>query len=125
MPLQLGQVVEWVGAAQFAGVNQAHEQVADAGPILGLVEQRVLAMQNRFLQCSFANVMPTAGLCRAGRFPNASRTRSPRWSQRVPAPLKRPSRPKPYPGSQIHSKSTYGLFKVYFERRKSMSSPTP
>src|SRR5271157_3276098 len=29
LPLQLGQVVEWVGAAQFAGMNQAHEQVTE------------------------------------------------------------------------------------------------
>src|ERR1035437_3526092 len=61
MPLQLGQVVEGVGAAQFAGVDQAHEQVANAGPILGLVKQRVLAVQNRFLQCSFANVVVQRG----------------------------------------------------------------
>src|SRR5271166_1008269 len=57
MPLQLGEVVEGVDAAQFASVNQAHEQVADTSPILGLVEQRVLAVQNRFLQGSFANVV--------------------------------------------------------------------
>jgi hypothetical protein len=61
MPLHLSELVEWVGAAQFAGVNQAREQVADGGPILGLVEQRVLPVQNRFLQCSFANVIVQRG----------------------------------------------------------------
>src|SRR5271157_3024942 len=29
LPLQLGEVVEGVGAAQFAGMNQAHEQVTE------------------------------------------------------------------------------------------------
>jgi len=47
----------WVGSAQFAGVNQTHEQVADAIPILGLVEQRVLAVPNRSLRCAFAKIV--------------------------------------------------------------------
>jgi hypothetical protein len=34
VPLQLGQVVERVGVVQLAGVDQAHEQVADAGAVL-------------------------------------------------------------------------------------------
>jgi hypothetical protein len=29
-----------------------------------LVEQRVLAIQNRFLQATFDQIMPTPGLCR-------------------------------------------------------------
>jgi hypothetical protein len=29
-----------------------------------LVEQRILTMQHRALQCPFTEVMPTAGLCR-------------------------------------------------------------
>jgi len=38
-------------------MNQAHEQIADAGPILRLVEQRVLTMQDGSLQGSFTNIV--------------------------------------------------------------------
>jgi hypothetical protein len=38
--LQLGQVVEGVGAAQLTSVNQAHEQVAHLRPVLRPIEQR-------------------------------------------------------------------------------------
>src|SRR5262249_31451460 len=44
VPLQLRQVVERVGLIHLAGVDQAHEQVADARPVLGLVEQGILAV---------------------------------------------------------------------------------
>ena len=47
--LQLVQIVERIGAAQLASVDQAHVHVADAGAVAGLVEHRILAMQNRFL----------------------------------------------------------------------------
>jgi hypothetical protein len=57
MLLQLGEVVEGVGPAEFAGVNQAHEQIADASPILGLIEERVLAMQDGFFQGPLADVV--------------------------------------------------------------------
>ena len=33
---QLGQVVEGIDAVQFAGVDQAHEQVPHVGPVFGL-----------------------------------------------------------------------------------------
>ena len=57
VPLQLGQIVERVGAAQLAGVDQAHEQVADLRPVQGPIEQGVLAVQNRPLQCSFDQIV--------------------------------------------------------------------
>src|SRR5512135_3195740 len=57
VPLQLGQVVERVGLVQLAGVDQAHEKIANAGPVPGLVEQRVLAVQDRLLQGPFAHVV--------------------------------------------------------------------
>jgi len=41
----------------LAGVNQAHEQVPNMGAILGLIKECILAMQNRFLQPSFAKVI--------------------------------------------------------------------
>jgi len=36
VPLQLIQIVEWIGAIQLAGVDQAHEQIANPGSILVL-----------------------------------------------------------------------------------------
>src|SRR5580698_5897654 len=50
VPLQLIQIVERIGAVQLAGVNQAHEQIADTSPVASLVKQRVLAMQDGLLQ---------------------------------------------------------------------------
>ena len=38
MLLQGGQVFKWVYFLQVAGVNQAHEQVADISSVLGFVE---------------------------------------------------------------------------------------
>ena len=65
MALQLDQVVEGVGSAQLAGVDQAHEQIANLRTMQGAIEQGVLAMQNRPFQGPFCDVMPPAGLCRA------------------------------------------------------------
>jgi len=63
--LQFGQVVERVGSVQLARMDQAHKQVAHCGTVQSLVEERVLTVQNRFLQCPLDDVMPTPGLCRA------------------------------------------------------------
>jgi len=49
IPQQLGQVVQGIGVTQEAGVNQAHEQVADEGPSAALVKERVLAVADRHL----------------------------------------------------------------------------
>jgi hypothetical protein len=45
--LQRGQV-EGIGIAELAGVDEAHEQVANVGAVLGLIEERVLVVENRF-----------------------------------------------------------------------------
>ena len=66
VPLEGDQVVEGVDALEFAGMNKGHEEVADPGPVLGLVEERISSMQYRPLQRSFHQVMPRAGLCRVG-----------------------------------------------------------
>ena len=55
--LQLGQIIERIGPAEFARVNEAHVQVPDLGPFLGQVEQRVLAVENDLLQRSFTDVV--------------------------------------------------------------------
>src|SRR6266851_3726795 len=54
MPLQLGQVIEWISPAQLCGVDEAHVQVANASAIPGLIEKRVLSVEDGFFQGSFA-----------------------------------------------------------------------
>ena len=54
MLLQFGQVVEGIGIAEVARVDEAHEEVAYVSPVLGLVEECVFAVEHRFLQGSFA-----------------------------------------------------------------------
>ncbi len=61
MLLQFGQVVEGIDAVQFAGVDQAHEQVADAGAVLGLVEVGIFAMKDGLLEGLFADVVVQGG----------------------------------------------------------------
>src|SRR5262249_16827739 len=56
-----GYVVERVDLVQVAGVDQAHEQVADAGPVLGLVEQGILAVQDGLLQGPLAHIVVQRG----------------------------------------------------------------
>ena len=46
MFLQFGEIVKGIGLIQLAGVDQAHEQVADPGSVFGLVEVGVFAVQN-------------------------------------------------------------------------------
>ena len=57
VPLQLDQVLERVGIAQLAGMDQAHEQIADRGPIQRAIEQRVLTVENRPLQGSLHDIV--------------------------------------------------------------------
>jgi hypothetical protein len=64
MALKFSQVVEGICSAKLAGVDQAHVQVADLRTIQCPIEQCVLTVNNRSLQCSFGNIMPTPGLCR-------------------------------------------------------------
>ncbi len=45
-------------------MDQAHEKIADMSAVLGFIEESVSAMKDGFLQGPFANIMPTAGLCR-------------------------------------------------------------
>ena len=56
--------MEWIGAAEPAGVNEAHEHVADPGTVERFVEQRVLTVADGALERTFADVIPRPGLCR-------------------------------------------------------------
>jgi len=47
--LQLGEIVEGIGVVQFAGVDQAHEQITHVGTLLGLIEQVVCGAKDGFL----------------------------------------------------------------------------
>ena len=66
VPLQLCQIVERIGPVQLTGMDQAHEQIADSGAVQRLIEECVFSIQDGFLQRALDDVMPTAGLCRAG-----------------------------------------------------------
>ena len=67
VPSEGDQVVEGICAGQSAGVDEAHEQIADVGAVFSFVEQRVVAVANRRFQQSLTDVMPTPGLCRVAR----------------------------------------------------------
>jgi len=54
--LQLAEVLEGIDAVQFARVDQAHEQIAHLGAVLGLIEQTIFSVQNAFLQGSLDEV---------------------------------------------------------------------
>jgi len=49
VPQQFGEIVERIGAVELAGMNQAHKQITDPGAVQGLIEQRILAVQDGFL----------------------------------------------------------------------------
>ena len=57
MTLQLGEVDEGIGTAEFGGVDQTHEHVADPCTVLGQIKQAVLPMKNGLLQTSLADVV--------------------------------------------------------------------
>jgi hypothetical protein len=72
MPEQLCQVLEYsrlcasrqtirVDLVQFAGVDQTHEEIAHPCPVQRLIEERILTMQNSFLQCSCDDVVVERG----------------------------------------------------------------
>ena len=62
VPLQLGQIVEWVDTIQLAGVDQTHEQIADSGAVQRLIKGCVLAVQNRFFQGALDDVIVDTSL---------------------------------------------------------------
>jgi hypothetical protein len=45
-------------------MDQTHEQVANIGSVYSPIVQRILAMQHHAFDGSFADMMPTLGLCR-------------------------------------------------------------
>src|ERR1051326_4452275 len=61
MALQLGEIVEGVGAAEFGSVDQAHEHVSDPCTVFSQIKQAVFPMKNGLLQSSFADVVINRG----------------------------------------------------------------
>jgi hypothetical protein len=61
VPLQLGQIMKRIGIGELPGVNQTHEQITDLGPVLTFIKEPVLAMQNDFLERSFAYIVVEGG----------------------------------------------------------------
>ena len=57
MPQQFGQIVERIGAVQFASMNEAHKEVSHVRPVQGLIKEPILAVQNGFLQGPFHDVI--------------------------------------------------------------------
>jgi hypothetical protein len=58
VPLQLGQIIERIGSVQLAGMDHAHEQIADPGAVQRLIEE-----------CAFADriALPVARLLHVER----------------------------------------------------------
>ena len=66
MAEEFGEIIEGVRLIELAGVDQAHEHVADAGPILRAIEKRILAMADRFFQSPLQMLLSSGApaLCR-------------------------------------------------------------
>ena len=57
MPLQVSEIVERIGAAEFGRVDDAHQHVTNACTVFGQVKQTVFAVKDRLLQSSFAKII--------------------------------------------------------------------
>jgi len=64
---EAGKVVEGVDLHEITGVDETHEEVAHRRASLAAIKERVLSVPYRHLESSFAQIMPTAGLCRVRR----------------------------------------------------------
>ena len=51
------EVVERIGAIELTGLNEAHEEIADAGTVLGLIEQAIFSVKNGSLEGPFNGVV--------------------------------------------------------------------
>ena len=55
--LQLSQIDEDVHAGQAAGMDHAHEDIADIGTVLGLVEEAILAVEDGEFQGALDDIV--------------------------------------------------------------------
>ena len=59
--LELGEVVEGILAGKATRVDEAHEAVADLSPVLGLVEEAVVAVDHCLAEGRLANIVIEGG----------------------------------------------------------------
>ena len=59
--LKLREVVEGIGAREFARMNQAHVEVADVGAVFCFIHEAVFAMEYRFFEGSFGDIVIKRG----------------------------------------------------------------
>ncbi len=57
MSIEFGEVIEGIGPAEFASVNQAHETRRPRGHHDKSVEQGIAPVPDRLFQCLFTNVL--------------------------------------------------------------------
>ena len=58
------QIIKRIDPIEFTGVDEAHVNVADSGPMQCFKAQGVFPMEDRHLESAFRNVMPRPILCR-------------------------------------------------------------
>jgi hypothetical protein len=47
MLLECFEIFKWIDLAKIAGMNQAHEQIADVSPVFGFIKQGIFTVKNR------------------------------------------------------------------------------
>jgi len=55
--LEFVEIIQWIGSAKSAGVDQAHEHIAQSGTVLSLVAHRVFPVENGHFEGAFADVV--------------------------------------------------------------------
>jgi hypothetical protein len=56
-PSRRAEIVEGVDRIEAAALNEAHEQIADSGAVLGLVIERVFAVQDRHFERPLTDII--------------------------------------------------------------------
>jgi len=55
--LECVEILQWIGGAESAGVDQAHEHIAQPGAVLSLIGHGVLPVENGHFECAFADIV--------------------------------------------------------------------
>ena len=57
MVLESAEAIEWIDSAESAGVDQAHEHIAQSGTVLSLIAHGVFPVQDGHFERAFADVV--------------------------------------------------------------------
>ena len=57
MLLEHFEIFKRVDLAKIAGMNQAHEQITDVGPMLGFIKQGVFAVKDRLFKRALTQIV--------------------------------------------------------------------